>query len=58
MIARAFMWLAIAYLFSMGCFAMYNGITKQRWDAISVGVCHIAFALWFLFGLTTKQFPK
>jgi hypothetical protein len=58
LVARAFVWLAIAYLFPMGCLALYIGITKQLWDTILVGMCHVGFALLFYFGLMTKQFPK
>ena len=57
MIARAFVCLAIGYLVPVGCLALYNGLTKQRWGTISVGVCYVLFALFFYFGLRTKQFP-
>jgi hypothetical protein len=56
-IARAFVWLAIAFLVPLGCLALYNGITKQRWDVIAASAAYAGFAVLFLFGLTTKQFP-
>jgi hypothetical protein len=56
-IARAFVWMAIAFLVPMGCLALYNGLIKQRWDVVAAGIFYIGFSLLFFFGLTTKQFP-